>query len=334
MDRPQCELSIVVVSYNTVDMTLACLESIRKQTTRVSYEVIVVDNLSPDGSADLIEQEHPWVQLVRSEENLGFACGNNAGVKESSGKYVLLLNPDTVVLDHAIDVLVEYAQQNPSAGIWGGRTMFGDRSLNPASCWRKQTLWNLFCRASGLTALFRGSGIFNAEAYGSWNRNTEQRVDIVSGCFFLTTRSLWDELDGFDSAFFMYGEEADLCLRAKRRGAHPRITPHATIIHYGGASEQIRGEKLIRLFTARVALLRRHWHPRLVWFGVLMHVIWALTRKIAFWVMARVQPARWRDSSIAWSTVWRRRKEWLRGTEISAPDLPAQDCAAQEDHAA
>ncbi|MFG0257221.1 MAG: glycosyltransferase family 2 protein, partial [Phycisphaerales bacterium JB043] len=129
MDGTSPQLSIVIVSYNTADLTLACLQSVREQTRRVEYEVIVVDNNSSDDSADRIAREHPWVTLIRSTENLGFAGANNEGVSRSSGQYVLLLNPDTVVLDHAIDMLVEFARRCPDAGIWGGRTLFEDRSL-------------------------------------------------------------------------------------------------------------------------------------------------------------------------------------------------------------
>ncbi|MFG0257235.1 MAG: glycosyltransferase, partial [Phycisphaerales bacterium JB043] len=210
-----------------------------------------------------------------------------------------------------------------------------DRSLNPSSCWRRQTLWNLFCRATGLTGLFRGSGVMNAEAYAGWKRDTERDVDIVSGCFFLMTRELWDRLEGFDESFFMYGEEADLCLRARALGARPRVTPHATIIHYGGASEQVRGEKLVRLFSAKVGLLRRHWHPGLVWYGVWMHKLWALSRMIALWVLAKAHPGRWGTGAEAWKTVWARRRDWVGAIQNTRDVQPgATDEAPSEGHAA
>ena len=109
------------------------------------------------------------------------------------------------------------------------------------------SLWNLFCRAVGLTGLFPQSRLFNAEAYGGWKRDTEREVDIVTGCFFLIEHRFWDTLGGFDPLFFMYGEEADLCLRARPLGARPRITPDARIVHYGGASERVRAEQIIRV---------------------------------------------------------------------------------------
>src|SRR5690606_35725860 len=119
----------------------------------------------------------------------------------------------------------------------------------------------VFCVATGLSSLFRGSSLFNPEGYGGWKRDTVREVDIVSGCFFLIRRELWERLGGFDPAFFMYGEEADLCLRARKLGARPMVTPEATIVHYGGASERVRADKMVRLLQAKALLIRRHWGP-------------------------------------------------------------------------
>ncbi len=132
----------------------------------------------------------------------------------ANGRYILLLNPDTVVLNGAIDKLVEFARLNPKARIWGGRTLFADGTLNPSSCWKRMTFWNQFCRATGLTGILLEYDLFNGEASAAGHRDNVRQVDIVSGCFFLIGRELWEALDGFDPDFFMYGEEADLCLRA------------------------------------------------------------------------------------------------------------------------
>ena len=125
------------------------------------------------------------------------------------------------MLDGAIDKLVAFARRTPAAGIWGGRTLNADLSLNPMSVFGDQTLWSLFCRATGLTVAFRNSPLFNSEHYGGWARDSERDVEVVQGSFFLIPRRLWDELGGFDLSFVMYGEEADLCRRARARGAQP-----------------------------------------------------------------------------------------------------------------
>src|SRR5262249_52669728 len=235
-------VSIIVVSYRTRELTLECLRSIARETVGVSHEVLVVDNASGDGSAAAIAQEFPDVKLIALDGNVGFARANNIAAGEARGRYLLLLNPDTVVIDRAIDRLLEFAAEHPQARIWGGRTLYADRTLNPTSCWRRMSLWNVFCRTAGLTGLFPRSQLFNSECYGRWDRSTVRDVDIVTGCFLLIERDFWQRLGGFDARFFMYGEEADLCLRAAKLGARPAVTPNATIIHYGGASEQVRSE--------------------------------------------------------------------------------------------
>lgn len=320
----QPQLSIIIVSYNTRDITLACLESVYAQTKATSFEVIVLDNASTDGSADAIAERFPQAKLIRHPTNLGFAGGNNLAAKEAVGEYLLLLNPDTVVLDGAIDKLMAFAAANPEAGIWGGRTVFADGSLNPTYCWKRQTVWSTFCCGTGLNSVFRGSRIFDPEAMGAWNRERTPEVDIVSGCFLLMTRSLWEKLGGFDPAFFMYGEEADMCLRARTMGARPRITMDATIVHLGGASERVRADKLVRLLKAKVLLIRRHWSPAAAKFGVGMLTMWPLTRALAWGLLAGFKGASGRESAQVWSSVWQRRREWLdQPSQPSATGAPS-----------
>ncbi len=320
------QLSIIIVSYNTRDITLACLESVYAQTRETSFEVIVLDNASSDGSADAIAGRFPQVRLIRHPINLGFAGGNNLAAKDAAGEFLLLLNPDTVVLNGAIDTLMAFARANPGAGIWGGRTVFADGTLNPTYCWKRQTAWSAFCCGTGLSSLFRGSRVLDPEAMGAWNRDQAPEVDIVSGCFLLITRALWDTLGGFDTAFFMYGEEADMCLRAREHGARPRITTAATIVHLGGASEKVRSDKLVRLLKAKTLLIRRHWSAPAAMFGVAMLTFWPLSRVLAWSLLAPLKGEAGRESAQVWSGVWRRRREWLDQplhVPVSAPGAPS-----------
>jgi GT2 family glycosyltransferase len=270
----------------------------------------VVDHHSHEGSADAIAAEFPGVVLMRSEVNLGFAGANNLAARGATGEFLLLLNPDTVVLGRAVERLVAFAESRPEAGIWGGRTVFADGSLNPTSCWAKPTPWSLLCLGTGLSSVMRRSRVFNPEGYGGWQRDAVREVDIVTGCFLLIRRSLWERLGGFDPAFFMYGEEADLCLRARALGARPVITPEATIVHYGGASERVRADKMVRLLTAKVLLLKRHWRPRLVPLGVAILKAWPLTRGLAWSVVSLGWRRRALEQAGMWWTVWSRRAEW------------------------
>ena len=258
---------------------------------------------------------HPIAaRAIALNENIGFARANNLAACHARGRYILLLNPDTVVLDGAIDKLVAFARETPKSRIWGGRTLFADRSLNPSSCWGQMTPWNLLCRATGLTGLFPKSERFNGEALGGWRRDHIRHVDIVSGCFFLIDRDLWDGLRGFDPLFFMYGEEADLCLRAYAFSARPAITPAATIIHYGGASEPARTDKMVRLLAAKASLIDRHWNPLLAPIGRTLLAAWPLTRAIATTALSLATVSQTRqDTAKAWRQIWSRRREWRNG---------------------
>ncbi len=309
--RPQ--LSIIVINFNTCRLTLECLRSVFKETKDTKFELIVLDNASEDQSARAIAEEfNNRVDLIVSKKNKGFAGGNNLAAHKATGDYLLLLNPDTVVLDGAIDKLVAFATSHPGAGIWGGKTLFKDRSLNPSSCWKRQTIWSLACQASGLSSLFRKSSLFNPEGMGSWNRGGIRKVDIVSGCFFLIKHDLWKQLDGFHPDFFMYGEEADLCLRAKKLGAQPMITSEATIIHYGGASETVRADKLVRLIKAKMLLIRRHFPVYAAPTGVALLAFWPLSRYSAHTLLSLLGRQSSSQAQQVWGEVWKRRQEWLK----------------------
>lgn len=310
-NRP--ELSILIVSYNTRALTLACLQSIYAETRKTPFQVIVLDNASADGSADEIEARFPDVRLIRVDSNLGFAKGNNLAAQSAEGTYLLLLNPDTLVLDGAIDGIVDFAKSTPQAGIWGGRTLFGDGTLNPSSCWQKLTLWNLFCSAAGLSTVFPNSSRLNSGAYGGWGRNTVRQVDIVTGCFFLIRREDWQRLGGFDERFFMYGEEVDFCLRAHKIGFRPLFTPDAKIIHYGGASETIRVNKLLRIWAAKALLVRTHFRRSQRGLALFLLLAWPATRAAGYSIASLFAPSLYKETSRTWQTVLRGSRTWLHG---------------------
>lgn len=315
------ELSIIIVSYNTCQMTLDCLSSIYAET-KSNFEIVVVDNASDDGSQEAIRQNFPEVTLIAETVNHGFAGAHSVAIPYCRAEMLLLLNPDTVVLNGALDALLEFSQRRPKAGIWGGRTLYADGSLNPASCWHRQTLWSLFCRASGLAVIFSGYEFFNREPYGGWSRDDTREVDIVSGCFLLISRSTWDKLRGFDPVFWMYGEEADLCLRAGRMGLQPAITPMATIIHYGGASEKVRVDKMVRLLQAKAELIKKHFTKLKRGPGLFLLKLWPLSRYVALIAASQFSgEERLRDKALVWSTVWKRRAEWSNGFPVSPTRL-------------
>jgi GT2 family glycosyltransferase len=316
------ELSIIIVSFNTREMILECLRSIAAQTHHTSYEIIVVDNMSTDGSAEAIGREFPNARVMALTENLGFAGANNLAAASACGRQILLLNPDTIVLDGAVDRLVAFSRERRSSRVWGGRTVFGDGSLNPGSCWRKLTVWNLLCWSLGLAFLAPNSPIFNSMAYGGWDRSTVRHVDIVTGCLLLIDREFWNQLGGFDPAFFMYGEEADLCERARQVGAHPIVTPTATIVHYGGASETSSVDKTVKLFRGHMTFIERHWSPATRVLGRALLLLCPLIRahgyRVAARVMGRPDLTAKADS---WRAIWKCRDTWVGGYGLAPTKL-------------
>lgn len=306
-------LSIVVISYNTRHMTLDCLASVYAQTT-VPFELIVVDNASTDGSADAIAEAFPHATLIAETVNHGFAPAHDIALPHANAPWLLLLNPDTVVLNGAIDKLMAFAKDRPEAGIWGGRTLYPDGTLNPYSCWGRMTLWSTACRVLGLSALLKGSETFNPETYGLWDRSEVREVDIVVGCLFLIRRADWNALGGFDPDFFMYGEEADLCLRARVAGHRPMITPDATIVHYGGASETVQADKMVRLMKAKTELVKRHFAPGTRHLGRGLFALWPLSRYVATSAGATILGYdSLKEKAANWRQIWARRGEWKNG---------------------
>lgn len=301
------EVTVIIVSYNTRELTLAAVRTLLENSPGLAMRVVVFDNASHDGSAEAVAAAFPQVEVIANAENIGFAAANNRVAAEATTPYVCLLNPDTETHPGAINALLTFAKAHPEAGIVGGRTVFRDGSLNPASCWRMMTPWSLFSSAIGLARLFPNSDLFNHEAMGGWRRDTVREVDIVVGCLMLVPTELWRQLGGFDERFFMYGEDADICLRARALGYRPMITPDAVIMHLVGASTKRHADKVCAVMQAKATLIRRHWPRYLVWLGIAQLWGWGLVRGIA----AKVHPSREQRDRLG--QIWRDRKRWLGG---------------------
>lgn len=326
MTKPR--VSIIIVSYNTCAETLACLASVKAQTRDLAHEIIVIDNASPDGSAVAIARAHPDVRLIASTDNLGFALANNIAAREARADHILLLNPDTIILDRAIERLHAFSLANARAQIWGSRTLFGDGRLDPTGCFARMTPWSLFCRATGLSNAFPRNTVFNGEAYAGWQRDTVREIDIIAGCYLLITRDLWERLGGFDPVFFMYGEEADLCLRAAALGARPLHTPDAPIIHLGGASEKTRAGKMIKLLAAKATLIDRTFSRAARPLGHASLAFWPWSRLLAAAMRGWLEPApAHREEAAAWQAIWAARASWRSGFPMNSGVVAAEPTA-------
>ncbi len=314
MSSAPIDVSVVIVTYRCRDEARECLASLYRATTEASFEVVVLDNASNDGTVEMVAAEFPEVRVVALDENVGFAAGVNRAAEEAAGEFVLLLNPDTVVHPGAIERLVGFARERPQHGIYGGRTLDPDGSVNPGSCWGRPTVWSLTCFATMLSTVFKQSPLFDPESLGRWQRDSVREVDIVTGCLLLAERRVWLELGGFDARFFMYGEDADLALRAARLGYRPIITPDAVITHEIGVSSETRSDKLVLVYQSKAELVRKHFGPvrrpvglMLLWVGVGVRALLGGG--------SQTRGAR----GAAWRDVWRARGQWLAGYRDGVP---------------
>ena len=237
-------------------------------------------------------------------ENLGFAKGVNRGVIDSTGEYVLLLNPDTIVYEGSFAKLLAFAKAHPEYGVYGGRTLHRDGSVDKKSCWGAPTLWSLTCFALGLSTAFRGSRIFDPESLGHWQRDTVREVAIVTGCLLLMRRAQWDELGGMDEVFFLYGEDAEFSIRAARHGLRPVIVPDAIILHDVGGSTSNSGNRMSMVMAGKTTMLRRSWSTTRARIGIGL-------LQMGAWLRSTLERLLGRRG--VWSVVWARRTDWVPG---------------------
>ena len=229
-------VDVVIVSYNTKDLLRECLQSVREAQREIpATRAVVTDNNSRDGSADLVRSEFPEAVLVALSENIGFGPGNNRGMAAGDSEYVLFLNSDAKLTPGALESMLKYLEAHPDCVAVGPRLVYPDGSFQ-ASCRRFPSVWRNFWMMSGLDGRLRN----HFRRFRSWLTEEEhvsgRRVDMVSGACFLARRSYMDAVGGFDENLFMYEEEPDIFLPARRRGGEVRFCGEAVVVHGCGAS--------------------------------------------------------------------------------------------------
>ncbi len=311
------DVSVIVVTYHNAADIGRCLAAVDRATTGIRSEVIVVDNASGDDTVAAARNASAVTRIIERAENGGFARGCRTGAGVARGRWLLFLNPDTAITSDAVRELLGCARNRPAAGIIGGRFVHEDGTVDPRSWWGRPTPWSTLCFALGLSTLLAGRRVFDPEAPRPWTSDTDEElfVPIVTGAFMLVKRELWDELDGFDPAFFMYGEDADFCLRAAARGYRPMVTARAVCCHAGGKSSSST-RKLIMLFTGKCTLARRHFPAGLRRAGVYLLLIGVLVRAAAGrWprLASSLRNDRPTARSEDWRALWSARDEWRGG---------------------
>lgn len=252
------DVSIIVVSWNTRDILRDCLQSVYDQAGDVTFEVLLIDNASTDGSVEMVKDKFPEVVIIANLENRGFAVANNQGIAVSHGRYILLLNSDTIVLKNALTNAIAFADQNHEAAVVGCRILNPDRSLQP-TCFMFPSILNMVLSTTYLYKLFPRNLFFGRERMSWWDRGDVREVDVVTGCFFLVRREAMDQVGTLDKRFFIYGEETDWCYRFKKVGYKVLFTPFAGIIHYGGQSTRQVATRMILLNKgSKLLFLKKH----------------------------------------------------------------------------
>ena len=259
------DISVVIVAWNARHYLELCLKSLEDAPPNRSMEVLVVDNASSDGSAEMIETKFPWVKLIKSPENLGFSKGNNVAIRRAQGHYIALVNPDVIVFPGCLDALADFMDQNPKAGNVGPRVLNPDMSMQ-STCRRFPTLWNNFCSATGLATKFKNSRFFAGEHMFYFPHDRTLPVDVIVGCFSFIRREALDSVGLLDEGLFMYGDDVDWCRRARKAGWEVVFYPGAKAIHDRGKTT---APYPVRFAVAQQRSVLHYWYKHHGFWGVL-----------------------------------------------------------------
>lgn len=280
------DASIIIVNYNTRQLTLDCLASVYASQSSYQYELIVIDNASHDCSVEAIREAYPDVQLIANQNNTGFAVANNQGMEIAKGRYVLLLNSDTVVQPDTLHTMIYFMDRHPEMGASGCKVILPDGSLDKACKRGFPTPSASFYYAFGISRLFPDRPKFNQYQLGHLSPDDEYPVDCLVGAFMLVRRETIEQVGGLDETFFMYGEDIDWCYRIKEAGWGIFYYPRTYIVHYKGGSARRKPLKITYEFhRAMWVFHRKHYakkYNRLtntaVWMGISLKFTLSLLR--------------------------------------------------------
>lgn len=253
-NKTRMDISIVIVSWNTRDLLIACLESVFQHPPAAEFEVRVVDNGSTDGTQTILAQQFPKVKLIQNQENVGFARANNQAIKQCHSEFILLLNPDTEVKENALQILLDYMRQHTTVGAVGPKTLNPDGSFQ-TSAYPELTLFGELWRLLHLDTL-KPIGVYRQI---KWDDRLIRPVDNLLGACILLRVAALARVGLLDERFYMYTEEIDLCHRLKLDNWQIIWNPNAHIIHYGGQStQQIATKMFLTLYQTKWMYFKKH----------------------------------------------------------------------------
>ena len=225
------DLSIIIVNYHHSHILGDCLESVYRTIEKIQFEIILVDNSSTDGGLESILKNYPVIRFIKNSENAGFARANNQGAKIASGDFLLFINPDTIVIEDAIESMLDYIRSDSSIGILGPKVLNSDQTVQ-YSCRKFPTIWSgLFNRYSLATRLFPNNRYSRDYLMLDYDHNSIRSVDWVSGCCMMMSKSTFKKANGFDENYFLFIEDVDLCQVIKKKGLRVVYFPNAKIFH-------------------------------------------------------------------------------------------------------
>lgn len=264
------DVSIVIVSWNAKTYLMGCLASLHAHGPEGEIEIIVVDNASSDGSAEAVQAVYPQVKIIETGSNLGFAKANNIGIRESTGKYVVLVNSDVKVLEGCLKGLRDFMDTNPCIGLCAPRLLNRDMTVQ-YSCRNLPTLWRFLCDSLRFDKLLSWCHIFEGEEMKAFAYDKTTEVDAVSGAFMFTSRKALEQVGLLDERFFMYSEDVDWCKRFHDAGWTVVFFPETEAIHYGGGSSANESTRFSVEKERSVFLYWKKHH-------------WKFSRFLLFWV--------------------------------------------------
>jgi hypothetical protein len=309
-------LSIIIVNWNSTGYLLKCLDSVFHETKDLDFEVIVVDNASTDNGCTIIRNRFPQVRLIESRSNLGFAGANNLGAGHSQGTSLLFLNPDTIVLGNAITTAVGHLDRLKDAGAMGVRLLNPDMTVQTSAILRIPTIMNQLFGIEILRTRFPQLKIFGTAPLYSPGAGP-QKVEAISGACLFVKRGAFMAAGGFDTRYFMYSEDVDLCKSLQSKGYAVYYAGDASIVHFGGTSTSQSKVKNFNVFMMKEStyILLKKWRGR--WYADLYKAFFLFASLARLCALAFVFPFAFvirRDARVSWSIVkWEKILEWSAG---------------------
>ncbi len=277
-------LSIIIVNYNRFDLTYDCIKSIYQFTPNLDFEIIVVDNNSTNGTSDQIEKDYPQVIWIKNNKNMGFAYANNQGIKIAKGEYILLLNNDTLLIEDTLNTIIKYYKSISKPALIGCKLLNQDGSFQ-VSISDFDNILNLFGENTFLYKIFLKSKKLNRFVENYVNLDTPKKVDIIKGAFIFGEKRYFDLLNGFDTRFYFYSEESDLCKRFKDSYGEVIYYPNTSIIHLGGATTNaIPWFSLKNLSIGKIKYFQKHFKGFYFLSAIIIHYFGIAIRVPIFFV--------------------------------------------------